>query len=202
MTSTTRKARGEYAKSGARRQEILQAAVEVFSGSGFHKGSLRDVADRVGLSQAGVLHHYPNKTRLLEAVLTWRDAETRKRMGDPPPKGVEMLRATLDVAKYNETTPELVELYATLSAEATSPDHPAHDYFIRRYAQVIEATRRAFEHAAVNGQVKPGIDCVSAARSLVALMDGLELQWLFDRDSVDMAAEMRRYLQSVLTVDL
>jgi hypothetical protein len=33
-------------------------------------------------------------------------------------------------------------------------------------------------------------------------MDGLQLQWLLDRDAVDMAADVRRYVQSLLTVDL
>jgi AcrR family transcriptional regulator len=201
-SSTVRRTRGEYSKSAARRLEIIRAAVEVFSGAGFHKGSLRDVADKVGLSQAGVLHHYPTKTHLLEAVLTWRDDEALKRMGDPPPQGVAMLRAMVDLAEYNETTPELVELYATLSAEATSPDHPAHAYFVSRYARVTDHLRRAFEHAAVNGQVQRGVDCASAARTLVALMDGLELQWLLTPDSVDMAADLRRYLQPLLTVEL
>jgi hypothetical protein len=37
---------------------------------------------------------------------------------------------------------------------------------------------------------------------MVALMDGLQVQWLYDRNSVDMAAEVRRYVQSLLTVEL
>ena len=68
---------GEYAKSRARRQEIIDAAVEVFATVGYHKGSLRDVADRVGMSQAGLLHHFPSKEHLLQAVLTWRDEDAR-----------------------------------------------------------------------------------------------------------------------------
>ena len=71
------KTRGEYAKTAERRQQIVSAAVEVFSAAGYRKGSLRDVADKVGLSQAGLLHHYPSKEHLLEAVLTWRDEVSR-----------------------------------------------------------------------------------------------------------------------------
>ena len=52
--------RGEYAKSAQRRQQIVDAAVEVFSLAGYRKGSLRDVADKVGLCQAGLLHHFPS----------------------------------------------------------------------------------------------------------------------------------------------
>jgi hypothetical protein len=62
--------------------------------------------------------------------------------------------------------------------------------------------RGGFERAAEEGALRPDVDCASAARTLVALMDGLQVQWLYDRDSVDMAAEVRRYLQTLLTVEL
>jgi AcrR family transcriptional regulator len=202
MTATTPRPRGEYAKTPGRRHDILSAAVEVFSSSGFHKGSLRDVAERVGLSQAGVLHHFPSKSHLVEAVLEWRDDESRERFGSPA-TGVDLLRAAIDLVEYNQReTPELVELFATLSAEATSPDHPAHDYFARRYVWVVDFMRGGFERAAQEGDLRPDVDCPSAGRTLVAIMDGLQVQWLYDRDSVDMAAEVRRYIQSLLTVEL
>ena len=60
----------------------------------------------------------------------------------------------------------------------------------------------AFEHAAAHGQLEPGVDCRSAAITLVALMDGLQGLWLLDPDSVDMAEELRRYLRPLITVDL
>ena len=194
--------RGEYAKSAGRRQEIVAAALEVFSEAGYHKGSIRDVADRVGLSQAGLLHHYPSKHLLLEAVLDWRDQDALARMGAEQPQGLAMLEALVDLAEHNATTPQVVELHVTLSAEATAQDHPVHDYFVRRYAWLLEMVADAFEHAAARGQLEPGVDCRSAAITLVALMDGLQGLWLLDPGSVDMAEELRRYLRPLVTVDL
>jgi AcrR family transcriptional regulator len=194
--------RGQYAKSAGRRQEIVAAALEVFSEAGYHKGSIRNVADRVGLSQAGLLHHYRSKHLLLEAVLDWRDQDALARMGAAQPQGLAMLEALVDLAQHNATTPKVVELHVTLSAEATARDHPVHDYFVRRYAWLLELVAAAFEHAAAHGQLQPGIDCRSAAITLVALMDGLQGLWLLDRASVDMAEELRRYLRPLVTVDL
>jgi AcrR family transcriptional regulator len=203
MTMTTaRKPRGSYAKTAARRQEILDAAIEVFSASGFRNGSLRDVADRVGLSQAGLLHHYPSKEHLLQAVLAWRDEATARRMGEPAPEGLDLVRAFVALAEYNATTPGLVELHVVLSAEATAEDHPVHDYFVRRYERVLAWTQEGFESAASDGKLRPDVDCASAARTLIALMDGLQVQWLLHREAVDMAGDIRRYVQSLLTVDL
>ena len=61
MTTVARRAPRRVRQDRARRQEIVDAAVEVFATVGYHKGSLRDVADRVGMSQAGLLHHFPSK---------------------------------------------------------------------------------------------------------------------------------------------
>src|SRR5215211_2802614 len=170
MTGTTSRPRGEYAKTAGRRHEILTAAVEVFSAAGFHKGSLRDVAERAGLSQAGVLHHFPSKHHLVEAVLEWRDEQSRSRFAFDA-EGRRTIRSLVELVEYNQReTPELVELYATLSAEATSPDHPVHDYFVARYRWVVGYARTALEQAAGAGELRPGVDCESAARTLVALM--------------------------------
>lgn len=202
LVTTGGRTRGEYAKSAERRQQIVDAAAEVFSSAGYRKGSLRDVADKAGLSQAGVLHHFPSKEHLLQAVLSWRDGETAKRMGEPLPEGVDFLRGLVRTAGYNATTRELVELHVIVSAEGASADHPLRDYFTGRYAYVLGHTREAFERAAASGQLRPGTDCASAARTLIALMDGLQIQWLLNPEGVDMAGELRRYLQPLLIVEL
>ena len=95
-----------------------------------------------------------------------------------------------------------MELHVIVSAEGTSADHPLHNYFVGRSAWLIDLVRRAFERAAAEGQLRSDVDCASAARTLLALMDGLQIQWLLNRDQVDMAADLRRYLQPLLTVEL
>lgn len=198
----TGKPRGTYAKTAGRRREILEAGIDVFSSNGFRSGSIREIAERVGMSQAGLLHHFSNKNELLAGVLELRDDESRRLSNLDSTDGLEHLRGLVSVVEYNASVPGLVELHCILSAEATSPDHPAHDYFVRRYKWVVGFTTTSFEIVKANGQLAPGIDPASAARSFVALMDGLQVQWLLDRDSIDMAEETRRYLRSLLTVEL
>jgi AcrR family transcriptional regulator len=48
---------------------ILDRAAALFAHRGFAKTSVQDVADAVGLSKAGLLHHFPSKGALHEAVL-------------------------------------------------------------------------------------------------------------------------------------
>ena len=88
------------------------------------------MADKVGLSQAGLLHHFPSKEHLLQAVLTWRDGVSARLIGEPLPEGIDLLRGLVALAEYNASTPELVELHVIVSAEGTSEDHPLRDYFV------------------------------------------------------------------------
>jgi AcrR family transcriptional regulator len=196
------KPRGEYAKSAERREEILRAGMEVFSSAGFRNGSLRDVADRVGMSQAGLLHHFPSKNELLEALLARRDEESIALIGGDMPLGAEFLRAMVAVVEHNVGTPGLVALFATVSAEATAPDHPVHQYFVDRYRFVVGSARRALEAAAAEGALREGVDPGGAAHDFVALMDGLQVQWLLEPNAVDMVARVRDFAQSLVTVDL
>ncbi|QIG39316.1 TetR/AcrR family transcriptional regulator [Microbacterium sp. 4R-513] len=204
MTDSTavtarRKPRGEYAKSEAKRQAILDAALEVFAESGYRAGSLREVAQRVGMSEAGLLHHFRSKSALLMAVLDHRDDLSRAVVDFDQPDGVEALRGLVVLARRNASTPGVVELYCTLSAEATSPDHPAHDYFVRRYIYVRESIGTAFRRIADAGRLLPGVDPHRAAVATVALMDGLQVQWLLDRESTDMGEALDEFFRGFVS---
>jgi len=61
--------KGDASFTAERKVLILQAAFEVFSNLGFRGGSLAKIAELVGISEAGILHHFKSKDALLIAVL-------------------------------------------------------------------------------------------------------------------------------------
>lgn len=181
---TTSTARGAYAKGRARREQILTEAVAMFGETGYHGASLRDLAQRCGLSLAGLLHHVGDKQSLLLAVLAHRDEVDAAELA-PALDGPARLTWLVDVVRRNASRRGIVELYCVLSAEATAADHPAHAFFVERYARTLGEVAASLQAC---GHPAPA----SAARRLVALMDGLQVQWLLDPDGVDMAAEVER----------
>lgn len=191
--------RGSYAKTEGRRQEILTAAFEVFSTSGYRAGSIQDIADKIGLTKTGLLHHFPSKEALLEAVLTLRDEDSWTVAGMVTDNGVDTLNGIVRLVQNNTTVPGLVALHCVLSAESTDPTHPAHEYFQRRYNWVREVGTAAFSDLDGRGRLRKGVVPAAAARQLVALMDGLQVQWLLDNDSVDMAGELKAFLRAITT---
>ena len=157
--------RGNQQMTEARRQSILVSAFNVFAKSGFRGGSLKQVAELEGISEAGILHHFKSKGQLLIAVL--------------------------------ESNKGIVELFCILSAEATAEDHPAHEYFKERYKFVTELTAKHFELLHKEGKLREGIEPDSAASALVAVSDGLQVQWLLD-PSWDMLEGHRAFFRGIL----
>lgn len=200
-SNATPRARGEYAKSAQRRRDIIAAAVEVFSESGFRDGTLRTVAERAGMTHAGMRHHFPTKVGLLEAVLQWREEDTIARARITHPVGVDVIRAWIASVAENTTRPALVELEAVLSAEAISTDNPAHEYFNDLYRRAEELLTRAFATIAERGELRAEIEPDVAARLLLSLTLGLQTLWLRNR-SIDIATELRTYISVLLAVDL
>ena len=198
---TTRRRRGEYTPPLARRQQIVSAGLAVFSTSGFHGASLRNIAERAGISQAGLLHHFPSKKHLLQAVLTWRDDEARRQLGEPFPDGLDLIRR-LVARPVGSPARKLVQLHVKVSAEGVSVNHPIHGYVFERHASAFRTVRQAFERAVADGELRNDVDCAAAARTLIALMDGLQVQWLLHPDEADMAGDLRRCLESLLASDL
>jgi len=194
--------RGSYAKSEETRAAILDAALEVFSQGGYRAGSLRLVAERVGMSEPGILHHFNSKSTLLAAVLERRDELAQQFVPPTTLDGETSVRGLIELARYNASIPGAVELYCTLSAEATSPDHPAHAYFVRRYEVTRGIVRDAFEDLERRGMLRDGVTPFGAATATIAMMDGLQIQWLLDRTLLDMAEELRLFLREVTTIDL
>lgn len=54
-----------------RRQQVVQAAIDVFAEKGFADASLQDVADRVGVLKGSLYHYIDSKEALLYQILSY-----------------------------------------------------------------------------------------------------------------------------------
>jgi len=189
-----------YAVGRRRRAQILADAMRLFSRAGYGDTSLRDIADAVGVSKSTLLHHYASKELLLSAVLSERDRSIQERTdAHRAERAADVLRAIHGGARVNALDePGLIEVYAVLSCEAVPSGHPAHEYFTERFRRVIDHFTELFRLAQVDGDLPDHRDPEHEAVWLLALWDGLQYQWLYDRDAVDVAAHLRAHLEDVL----
>lgn len=189
-----------YRVGRARRARIVADATELFAREGYADTSLREIAERVGVSKSTLLHHYPSKDELLAAVLAHRDQSlTSNSAYVPAERAADALRSLPAGAAHNgRAQPGLIEVYAVLSCEAVPADHPAHEYFRRRYDESLDYFAELFRRAQLDGALPAHRDPEAEAIWLVALWDGLQYQWLYDRDAVDVAEHLAAHLADVL----
>ncbi|HEV7565907.1 MAG TPA: TetR/AcrR family transcriptional regulator [Microbacteriaceae bacterium] len=160
----------QYASGVARREEILDAASALFTEVGFTGVSLRDIASRVGISHPGLLRHFASKDAILLAVLDRYEGAN---------------------AAWLE--PGHIEAFAAMSGEATSLVHPAHDRFAARYRlqRGVTAGRFALEKTA--GSIVFDITPRDEGIRLTAAWTGLQLQWLYDRETIDLVGSLNAH---------
>ena len=190
--------KGDSSVTEARRQDILKAAFEVFSKSGYRGGSLSQVSEKVGMTEAGILHHFKTKANLLSEVLAYRDDLANEITGVTEYTGIDFVNGWLRLVDYNISIPGMVELYCIVSAEATAENHPAHEYFKNRYEYVIGVTTRSMKKIHDDGYMRKNLDPIDLGRAVVALSDGLQVQWLLDR-KWDMIDEHKAFFRRILT---
>nr|WP_315266226.1 helix-turn-helix domain-containing protein [Microbacterium lemovicicum] len=176
--------RGSYAKGLARRQQILDRAIEVFAERGAERTSLRSIADAIGVSHAALTHYFTSREQLLVEV--YRASERRADETEPHPQDTSAVGVMMESARRNRTVPGLVQLYSTLVATALEEGHPdAREFATQRFSRIrtgladdIRAQQRA-------GRLRADVDAELAASLVIAASDGLQTQWLLD-DAVDL----------------
>lgn len=192
-----RRARRPRRATAERRAEILRAAAHTFGTKGYKTGSLADVAEQVGITHAGVLHHFGTKEQLLVEVLDYRDKEdVRELAGQHIPDGIDLFHHLVRTARANERRRGIVQGFTVLTGESVTEDHPARDWVIDRYTtlrgQIVHAVQ------VVGGPGVTDATATAAANAIIAVMDGLQVQWLLDEPVVQLAEQTRIAIEAIL----
>jgi len=182
-----------------KRQDILRAALATFGSRGYKSGSLAEIADQVGITHAGVLHHFGTKDQLLLDVLLYRDqTDVENLEGKHIPGGLDLFRHLVETARLNATRPGIVQAFAVLSGDSVTDGHPAKDWFRARYTQLRGEVRDALRSVCSDDDPPSDAAVDDAAASILAVMDGLQVQWLLDRDEVDLARASAFAIEAIL----
>jgi AcrR family transcriptional regulator len=183
---------------------------------GFDDTTLHSIAESVGLSESGVLHYFSSMNDLYIQILEARDriqAHQLTIFATPPQEGeseddflrtlcrgkvdmAELMRQVIAINGHNQETPGLVELYVHMQMQAGNPQHPAHAYFLRRTAMTHHVFEPLIRQGNDQGMFSPPWDPAIAVSTMIAVADGLQLQWLNDH-SVDVARGLTEFFQQI-----
>lgn len=172
----------------------------IFGTRGYYNGSLAEIAERVGITHAGVLHHFGSKDQLLIEVLDYRDrADVEHLKGHQPPTGLELFRHLIATARANMDRPGIVQTYTVLSAESVTDAHPGQAWFQARFRGLRALLTESLVLVCGSENLRPAADLEAAAEAIIAVMDGLQIQWLLDPDAVDLAGSTAFAIEAILT---
>ncbi|MEN0083153.1 MAG: TetR/AcrR family transcriptional regulator [Leifsonia sp.] len=193
--------RGRHRGTGrgdSRRDELVHVASELFAENGYRDTSIADIAQRVGVTQQALLYYFGSKPALLDAVIDERDgaavafAEELAAIG-----GFDAIRAIPSSARRNVAEPNLVRLFAVLVAENLPQNAVAHDHFVARYRRLRRIVSELIAQGQGSGEFRPEVDSALKAAEIVAVIDGLNTQWLLDPDDVDIVAATEQFAEGL-----
>ncbi len=177
--------------SERRRQEIVEATLALLATTPIHGITTREVARRVGISQPALFRHFRSRDEILEAVVAHTRGQLDGLAGEvlqPARPPLEALAALLrSVVGHVRTHPGVPRL---LFYDAASVDEPCYHQPLRHLvssqrALVSELVREARR----SGEVSESIDPERAGRLLVALIQGVLLQWQLSGRGADLAEQ-------------
>lgn len=174
------KARQTRPRGDERRRRILEVAVDLFGARGFNDVGIAEISAAVGITPAGLLHHFPTKAALLLAVLQQREMRVEQALGRYMQNAEDFITAFLHVLEENEKSPGLVKLFAVLSAESLSATHPGHEWFVSRYEDTIKTASNHLAQLIDEDALPPGVTTETVARWVHGMADGIRIQWLLN----------------------
>jgi AcrR family transcriptional regulator len=189
-------ARGEMSRAN-----ILDRAARHFAEYGFRGSSAAGIAHEADISEPGLLHHFGSKNGLLMALLEMRYAlDESILMADQDLEGLQLLPLLARLVRENVQKKDSVRLSMVMLAESLSTSHPSHTFYKRRYVRAREILAKHLSHAQKLGYMRKDVDPTALAATLIAVMDGLQLQWLLDPriDMVPCFDELVRILEGAL----
>lgn len=198
MTEHPLPRRTQAERTQQRKQQVIREAIRYFGQYGYRGAKLAEIAKAAGVTEPGLLHHFPSKEHLLMEVLAERDRADRERFDPSLHEELgDTLNALQKLVEYNERVPGLVQLFTILVAESIEEQHPGHDFFMRRYQNVRKQNIEILQQAQERGEIRADIPAEDLAIMLFALMDGLQIQWLYEPERVDMAHIFEHFIRLV-----
>lgn len=172
------------------RSRILKAGYRVFARRGYAAATVEEITTECGIAKGALYGHFTGKEDLFKTILVdhvrRRVAETgaQLRPGLPLREGVlRIIESSWSTCQADPAwSPLFMELTALASREAWARETlgALFDHCSRALARFLCDAKR-------DGLVRPDLDAGAAARLMLAINDGLRLQWQTQPDKADAA---------------
>ncbi len=184
------------------RNQILDAAEQVFEQRGVARTSLAELAEAAGVTRGAIYWHFRDKAAVFDAMMARMllpfEVESATAADDDP---FERMRRQLDAALCrivgDHRMQRVIEI-ALHKVEYVDEFAVLHHRRMAARARRVEQLTAEFETARCRGRLCAEAVPQEAAIGLVALIDGLVQQWMAQRNAFDLVAVGRRTVERYL----
>lgn len=175
-------------KEDERREEIVTAALQLILKTGYNQVTLADIAEQVGVSKGLISYYFPRKEDVFLAVLdriVGRMAAQFERFCSAPVSAPQRLEMFFQNLFGNERR---ARRYYTVVIDYMAQairQRAVQEYTQRIYDSYRIYMERVIRDGIARGEFRP-VDCGRCVSLLMALMEGLILQWFFDKKGFDL----------------
>jgi AcrR family transcriptional regulator len=177
-----------------KKDQIIEAAIREFAGKGFSRTTINDIAKAAGIGKGTVYEYFSNKEEIV--LETFRffmhsmepDFQAILISGAP---AKEKLRQVLEGFSHFinlEYHQQLMELMFELWSEAIK-DKGSKGLMFEEMIKFYHAYREIFADIIIegmgDGSFRKDINPRSAAAMIVGALDGLMVQWILERETLD-----------------
>lgn len=159
-----------------RRQQIIEAAKQVFAEAGYHGASIHSIIERAQIARGTFYLYFESKAAVFDSILDHAMTDLRARIHridverrDVPPPQVQLRTQVVATLEYIVRDRPLAMLL--LSAGHT-PDAEAAERLEQFFAEVRDLLRRAFESGMELGLVRK-VDSELAAAAMLGMIRGV-----------------------------
>lgn len=199
--------RRQYPKGMLRRKQIYDVTLRLIDTYGADNVSLGKIANEVGLTSAGILHYYKSMDELLVNVMEEYDRQDMDSISgstrNPDKKMAELVRdpgmlldTTIASLRRKTSPPGAVALYTYLLAKSADGSFPKRSYIMLRKQFRHQIIKVMIESMDVSGKLSSKISPDAFATAFKALLDGVQIQWLNDRN-LDIESVIRNAFQLI-----
>lgn len=177
------------------RDRLLEGALDCLREKGYARTTARDLVAASGTNLASIGYHFGSKEALLneaiaEGFRSWTAEVENAAFGSQAATPVERLERSLAamIDRFEELRPFLVAFVEAFPQALRSPQ--LRDAMADAYREAREAGAVMVRRAIDSAGAEPGPRAEVIASVVMAICDGLMLQWLLDPESVPSAREV------------
>ncbi len=165
------------------REEIIDAAIDVFAESGYHDAGVADIAKRVGIGHSTFYRHFENKRAILDEVV---NTVIGRSMAAIAAENAPEAASSLD--EYRAQAARIGTALAAISSdvrvvrllliEAASVDADLRQRIDDMFDVAVQMNAGFYEHGRELGYLRADLDTTATSRAVVGMIFGLAIMGL------------------------